>query len=152
MATKRNLVASRERARQTMAARREALLNREKENEADLAEFFKQDEVIASAKAERDAAIAKAEKRFTEATDAAEASSAQAVRRLKERGESVDSLNELTGLDRTEIRRLLRLAPAAVEAAEKPLAHAQANEPSSSDGESAESETVEVPVLAVSVS
>ncbi|MFF0818376.1 hypothetical protein ACFYVR_25000 [Rhodococcus sp. NPDC003318] len=119
MATKRNLVASRERARQTMAARREALLNREKENEADLAEFFKQDDVISSAKSERDAAIAKAEKRFTDATDAAQAASAQSLRRLKDRGESVDSLHELTGLDRTEIRRLLRVASPAADDAEK---------------------------------
>ena len=120
MATKRNLVASRERARQTMAARREALLNREKENEADLAEFFKQDDVISSAKSERDASIAKAEKRFSDATDAAQSAAAQALRRLKDRGESGDSLHELTGLDRTEIRRLLRAAPPASGEPEKP--------------------------------
>ena len=119
MATKRNLVASRERARQTMAARREALLNREKENEADLAEFFKQDDVISSAKQERDAAIAKAERRFADATAAAESAAAQALRRLKDRGESVDSIHELTGVDRPEVRRLLRATAGTAERAPK---------------------------------
>ncbi len=141
MATKRNLVASRERARQTMAARREALLNREKENEADLAEYFKQDDVISSAKQERDAAIAKAERRFADATAAAESAAAQAVRRLKDRGENVDSIHELTGLDRPEVRRLLRATAETTESAPK-SADASADSGDAMDAAS-ESPTVE---------
>ncbi len=111
MTSTANRVSARERARSATAARLAEEQARIKQNEDDLAAFFKADENSEKAQADAEARIARIREETSEKLLASDATRASSLAALKSRGgESVASIVTMTGLTSTEVNKLLKLA------------------------------------------
>lgn len=110
MTSTANKVSARERARSATAARLAEEQARIKQNEDDLAAFFKADENSEKAQADADARIARIREETNEKLLTSDATRASSLAALKSRGESVASIATMTGLTSTEVNKLLKLA------------------------------------------
>lgn len=110
MTSTANRVSARERARSATAARLAEEQARIKQNEDDLAAFFKADENSEKAQADANARIARIREETSEKLLASDATRASSLAALKSRGESVASIVTMTGLTSTEVNKLLKLA------------------------------------------
>ncbi|SUH12169.1 Uncharacterised protein [Rhodococcus erythropolis] len=110
MTSTANKISARERARSATAARLAEEQARIKQNEDDLAAFFKADENSEKAQADADTRIARIREETSEKLLASDATRASSLAALKSRGESVASIVTMTGLTSTEVNKLLKLA------------------------------------------
>ena len=101
-------VSARERARQKVAAQREAQRQRDQLNEKDLAAVLKAAEEIPAAEEQLQSAISAARQRFDDKVAAANADMGTALSAMRERGETVSDLAELTDFSEAEVRRLIK--------------------------------------------
>ena len=101
-------VSARERARQKVAAQREAQRQRDQLNEKDLAAVLKAAEEIPAAEEQLQTAITAARQRFDDKVAAANADMGTALSAMRDRGESVSDLAELTEFSEAEVRRLIK--------------------------------------------
>ncbi|GAA4825123.1 hypothetical protein [Tomitella cavernea] len=97
---------ARERMTEHLAARRE----REKKLQNALAAFFRTDDKLATARARRDAAYARADERYTRDTAATTGKRSALIVTMRELGQSVADIAELTGLSQADVRELHRAA------------------------------------------
>ncbi len=104
-------VRTRERARAELAEKLAEQREREKANETDLVEFFRNDELLTEADAARAAAVTAAQRDYDTTLASVQQRQAECLRTLADRGEKVDDLTALTGLSSTEVRKLLKQAP-----------------------------------------
>lgn len=110
MTSTANKISARERARSATAARLAEEQARIKQNEDDLAAFFKADENSEKARADADARIARIREETNEKLIASDSTRASSLAALKKRGESVASIATMTGLTSTEVNKLLKVA------------------------------------------
>lgn len=110
MTSTANKLSARERARSATAARLAQEQARIKQNEDDLAAFFKADENSEKAQADAEARIARIREETSEKLLASDTTRASSLAALKSRGESVASIVTMTGLTSTEVNKLLKLA------------------------------------------
>ncbi|NMM92525.1 hypothetical protein B2J88_51280 [Rhodococcus sp. SRB_17] len=109
MTSTANKISARERARSATAARLAEEQARIKQNEDDLAAFFKADENSDKARADADARITRIREETNEKLLASDATRASSLIALKGRGESVASIATMTGLTTAEVNKLLKL-------------------------------------------
>jgi len=79
----------------------------------DLVEFFRNEELLDEATSTREAAVAAAQRDYDTTVTAARQRQAECLRKLSDRGERIEDLTALTGLTATEVRKALRVQPAA---------------------------------------
>ena len=101
-------MSARDRARQKVAAQREAQRHRDQLNEKDLAAVLKAAEEIPAAEEHLQSAITAARQRFDDKVAAANADMGTALAAMRDRGEAVSDLAELTELSEAEVRRLIK--------------------------------------------
>lgn len=110
-ATRSPQVRARERARAKLAEKLAEQREREKANEADLVEFFRNDELLTEAAATRAAAMVATQRDYDTTLASVQQRQAECLRTLADRGEKVEDLTALTGLSSTEVRKLLKQSP-----------------------------------------
>ncbi|QHE73045.1 hypothetical protein [Rhodococcus sp. WAY2] len=110
MTSTANKVSARERARSATSARLAREQERIKQNEDDLAAFFKAQETSEKVESDAETRIARIRDETKTKLVQSESTQALALLALKNRGESVAAIAEMAGLSSSEVNRLLKIA------------------------------------------